>query len=130
VQAHPDDTLLLLSEVREACRVHAAAAFPREACGVVVWRGSTATAYVPAANSATSNLAFVVDLEHAVWDELLDAEEQDASIVLGLYHSHAHGRAVPSEADLQGLDASWHGRPYVVYSVPHRAWWLGRILPQ
>lgn len=122
---------MLAPRAQWACIVHAARCYPREACGILVWEGDVATAYCPARNvAARSHLAFQVDMPTDVWDALLGAQEAGAC-VLGLWHSHPRGRARPSPADVAGLDPTWLGVPYVVYSWADAAWWYGRIiLPQ
>lgn len=127
--AAPDRHLQLRTTVREGMELHAHAAWPHEACGIVIWHGVVATGYIPAHNGSGAPLTrFVVDLGNGVWDALMDAEAE-TGVLLGLYHSHARGRAAPSTDDLVpgNLDVGWHGRPYALYAVRTDEWWLGRV---
>lgn len=125
-----DPDLVLLPMVQLAMAAHAREAAPNEACGLVVWLHGVAAGYIPATNAAVQpQHDFVIDLGTAAWDTLMDAERQVPGVVLGMYHSHARGRAQPSSTDrlASNIDRGWHGRPYVLYSVAHDEWWCGRV---
>lgn len=87
----------------EAIRAHAAGAFPRECCGlVIVAKGRER--YVPCTNAAQGTEHFVLPAE-----EYVAAEMQGE--ILAVVHSHPGAPAVASQADLVSCEASglpWH----------------------
>lgn len=88
----------------EQMHAHAAAAFPQEACGLVLASGKKGR-IVRAANVA-ADPGFTFDLDPNAWLEVTEDES-----VIGIYHSHPSGIAEPSLADLSGCELSslpWH----------------------
>jgi proteasome lid subunit RPN8/RPN11 len=86
------------SEALAAMRAHAAAAHPREACGILLGEGGWITQARAAANvHPAPETHFEVDPQ-----ALIDAHRAARSggpAVIGYYHSHPHGRAAPSATD-------------------------------
>lgn len=98
--------LALPRGLREQLLRAAAAALPREACGLLVGRRSGGTVRVEraidAANVASdARSEFAID-PGAVVAAYLAAEGEGATVV-GTWHSHPAGRAEPSAADAGGL---------------------------
>lgn len=91
------------NETMEAIRAHAARAYPREACGLVlVVKGWPR--YVPCTNAARGTEHFVLPAEEY-------AAAADQGEILGVVHSHPDATAQPSQADLVSCEASglpWH----------------------
>ena len=84
---------------------HAAIAAPREACGVVVGADDRAVSSIPITNRAGSDDAFLMDA-----DELLGALmglDATGEAVVGTYHSHPRGPAIPSVTDRAGAVPGW-----------------------
>ena len=79
---------------------HARRARPRECCGLLVGgRGRVKTA-VPMPNLARTRTRFQIDPRaHIALQRVLRVIAPALSIV-GVYHSHPRGRAVPSETDI------------------------------
>ncbi len=79
-------------------RAAAAAAHPREACGILLGTGNRITAARPAANvHASPQTHFEIDPQ-----ALIDAHRQArgrGAQVLGYFHSHPSGPAEPSATD-------------------------------
>ena len=96
---------------REAARTilqHARQERPRECCGLLVGaRGRIAMA-VPMRNLARGRTRYQVDpAGHIALQRALRVLEPSMSI-LGVYHSHPHGPAVPSETDVaEALYPDW-----------------------
>lgn len=87
---------------------HAAQAYPRECCGVViVERGKSV--YVPCRNVAESNEHFVI---HP--DDYCAAE--DRGEVVKIVHSHPNAAPSPSQADRVGCELS--GVPWLIINWP------------
>ncbi|WP_454710945.1 C40 family peptidase [Cupriavidus nantongensis] len=92
----------------EAIRAHAAAEYPREACGlIVVERGRER--YVPCRNAASGTEHFVLPAEDF-------AAAEDLGEVVAVVHSHPDAPAMASEADLVSCEAS--GMPWHILSWP------------
>lgn len=91
------------AETIEAIRAHAADAYPRECCGlVVVIKGRER--YAPCTNAAQGTEHFVLPAE-----EYAAAEERGE--IIAVAHSHPNAPAKPSQADLVSCEASglpWH----------------------
>jgi proteasome lid subunit RPN8/RPN11 len=83
--------------VREAQRAH-----PQECCGLLLGQGESEVAVTEVV--ATANLAdhpeqaFAIDPQHQF--DALRAARGGPTHIIGHYHSHPHGEAVPSARDL------------------------------
>ena len=108
---------LIAAEAVESIRVHAAAEYPKESCGLLVGRDAvmhrTVTHAVAAANvdGATSR-RFTIAPEDFLRAERT-ARERGLEVV-GFYHSHPDVEARPSAFD---RDHAWSGYSYVIVSV-------------
>lgn len=92
----------------EAIQRHAAADYPREACGlVVVVKGRER--YVPCRNAAAGTEHFILPAEDY-------AAAEDLGEVVAVVHSHPDAPAAPSQADLVSCEAS--GLPWHILSWP------------
>lgn len=91
------------NETIEAIRAHAAEAYPRESCGLVlIVKGRER--YFPCTNAAQGTEHFVLPAE-----EYAAAEEMGE--IIAVVHSHPDAPARPSQADLVSCEASglpWH----------------------
>lgn len=86
------------SEALAAIRAHAAAAHPLEACGLLLGQGDRVTIAEPAANVADRpEVAFEID--PGVLIAAHRAARAGGPLVLGCYHSHPRGDAMPSIVD-------------------------------
>jgi proteasome lid subunit RPN8/RPN11 len=93
--------IVLTADQVRAITEAALAAWPREACGLLVGRGRRVirvSRVVPAANLATALDRFDLDprVRLAVEREVRDTPER----VVGHYHSHPDGSATPSATDI------------------------------
>lgn len=89
----------LPAAVRRAIVTHARREAPLECCGLLVGRGRSVIAAVPMLNAAASRTRFRLDdREHIEWRRTLRRFEPPLEI-LGVYHSHPRGPAVPSPTD-------------------------------
>jgi proteasome lid subunit RPN8/RPN11 len=88
----------------EAIQVHAAAEYPREACGLIAQKGRVER-YFPCRNMASeSNDNFVLAPEDY-------AAVEDWGTIIGIVHSHPDATTQPSELDKAQCDATllpWH----------------------
>lgn len=102
-----EDALLLPDAIREAIVRHAVACYPLEACGLIAADsgGNMRMAY-PLTNAEASPTRFTLDArEH--FGAVCHAESHGWDIV-GVFHSHPAGSAVPSATDIaQVHPADW-----------------------
>lgn len=92
----------------QSIREHAEHDFPRESCGLImIVKGRRR--YFPCRNIAEKNEHFVI---HP--DDLIAAE--DAGTLAMVVHSHPNVAAVPSQADLVGIERS--GVPWLIINIP------------
>ncbi len=94
--------LILPEGLRAQLLAAAQAAFPHEACGLLIGRRDgatvTVTALHPAANvSPTPRASFAID--PAVQFSLQRALRGTGRAVVGCFHSHPNGRPEPSQRD-------------------------------
>lgn len=96
-------------------------AAPREACGLLVGRGSTVIRAVETANAATSATLYAIPPhEHLA---AIRAARADGLDVIGAFHSHPHSAAVPSPTDAAEAFADFIFVIVGLAPTPHvRAW--------
>jgi proteasome lid subunit RPN8/RPN11 len=96
---------------------HAAASYPHEACGALLGRGGSVSCTLPLPNRAPS--AREVRFEVSPRDYLkLESEAERLGLdLLGFWHSHPEGLALPSATDRA---CAWEGLLTVIVSVEHR----------
>ena len=89
------------------------AAYPLEACGLLVGTGSDVQRFVACTNESNSAKVYSIPGR-----ELLRAEraaEDDGLEIIGVFHSHTHTEPYPSPTDVaQAVDPAWH---YVIVSL-------------
>jgi len=76
---------------------HVLACLPEEACGLLAGRDGRVTLAVPIENAAHSPVRYRME-PHAQVGELLSIEALGLDL-LGIYHSHPNGPALPSSTD-------------------------------
>jgi [CysO sulfur-carrier protein]-S-L-cysteine hydrolase len=112
--------MLRLDAAAHAAMVaHALAAYPEEACGLLVGPhgGDVTTGFVPCRNVAASARIYSIDPREHLRAER-DAEDVGLEIV-GVMHSHTHTEPWPSPTDVaQAPDPGWH---YVIVGLRRSA---------
>jgi len=91
---------------------HAADEFPREACGLLIVQKGRET-YIPCRNIGVGTDQFVIHPEDYVRADRLGE-------IVGVFHSHPHLPADPSQADKVACEAS--GLPWFIVSYPSGQW--------
>jgi proteasome lid subunit RPN8/RPN11 len=78
---------------------HGLAAFPNEACGLLAGRGGRPVKFFAMTNQDASPVSYRLEPKEQlkVFDEI-DDEGWD---LLGIFHTHTHSEAYPSETDLR-----------------------------
>jgi proteasome lid subunit RPN8/RPN11 len=122
-EGDPPPAVTVPGAVADAILTHAAAAAPREACGLLVGRDAVVQRAVAARNVALEPTRFEVAAEDHF--AAVRAARSEGLEVIGAYHSHPASPAVPSPTD---RDAAFGGFLFVIASPvpqPHlRAWEL------
>ena len=93
----PDGAIRVPAALVAAILAHAAREAPREACGLLVGVGPDVSRVVPTANADASATRYTVPPE-AHFAALREARGAGLEVV-GAYHSHPRGAAVPSATD-------------------------------
>jgi proteasome lid subunit RPN8/RPN11 len=83
----------------DALLAHAQADAPHEACGLLFGRGSAIEAVVPVANTATDP-THRFELDQRAFIRNVFAAEKRGMALVGFYHSHPTGLALPSQTDI------------------------------
>lgn len=106
---------LILTDAQAAALIaHALADAPREACGAIVGRDGVAARIVPIANTADDPVRHYLMEPSALARVLIGAEREGLSVI-GWYHSHPDGEAIPSPADRRA--ATYPDTPYVIVGL-------------
>src|SRR5215510_164974 len=93
---------------------HAREESPRECCGLLLGRGDEVAEVRRARNVASSPATrFVIDPKDHI-DARRDGRARGLEI-LGFYHSHPHGAAVPSATDV--AEAAYPGSVYAIIGL-------------
>lgn len=109
------------SEALSLMRAHAAAAHPREACGILLGEGARITEARAAANvHPRPETHFEIDPQ-ALIDAHRAARHQGAPQVIGYFHSHPVGEAAPSATDR--ACASGDGRVWAIIAGSDVTFW-------
>lgn len=103
-----------------AILAEAEAAHPRECCGLLLGVGDSITTALPARNVHPAPARnFTIDPQ-----VLIDAHRAARSggpCVAGYYHSHPHGPAAPSPADIE--QAAHDARVWAIVAAGRIGWW-------
>lgn len=126
--------VVVAGPARDAVRAHAGRTLPHEACGLLVGRVEGGevwvTRAVPCPNQAPEgerHHRFSIDPRAVL--NVRRTLRGSAEAIVGFYHSHPDGRAVPSVLDLEHIrlwpETVWLIVPMVDQEAhPGRAWWL------
>jgi proteasome lid subunit RPN8/RPN11 len=110
--------LCLPAPQRRQLEAWAQAAYPREACGLMVGRGAPGGGQVLAVRQARNlNTERAHDRYELDPEDFLAADREaraDGLEILGVWHTHPDHPAVPSETDRA---AAWPGWSYVILEV-------------
>jgi proteasome lid subunit RPN8/RPN11 len=108
--------LVLPSSARDAIAAWSHAAYPREACGVLVGREIGGARVVERAELAR-NMALAADRYELDARDLVNADSRaraQSLEIVGIWHSHPDRAAIPSSADRAN---AWRGWSYAIVFV-------------
>lgn len=104
--------LIISSETSAKLLDEARRAYPNECCGLLLGQGERVTDIVPAANvSAAPQTHFEIDPATLITAHR-NARTHPDQAILGYYHSHPKGTAMPSKTD--AVMAAADGRYWVI----------------
>jgi len=100
-------------EIREAMVRHALDGVPNEACGLLAGRDGRVERFFPMRNADESRTTYRLDPreQFRVFTEI----EEQGQVLSGIFHSHTHTEAFPSETDRQ--QAFYPEAHYVLLSL-------------
>ncbi|HNZ01745.1 MAG TPA: M67 family metallopeptidase [Anaerolineaceae bacterium] len=104
----------------EQMRMDVCLRLPEEACGLLGGRQNRAEIVLPVTNSLHSSTRFFLDPEEMI-AAILQLESRGMDVV-GIYHSHPAGPAVPSETDLR--ETTWREAVILIWSPGREDWQL------
>ena len=108
------------SQALAAMRAAAAAAYPREACGILLGEGTRITAAVETVNvHPVPHTHFEIDPQALI--DAHRAARDGGPQVLGYFHSHPSGAAVPSATDR--AMAAQDGRIWAIVAAGEVGFW-------
>jgi proteasome lid subunit RPN8/RPN11 len=105
------------ASIRDRMVEHAVSALPHEACGLLAGRDGRVERFYPMRNADQSSTTYRLDPadQFKVFNEI-----EDGGLELsGIFHSHTHTKAYPSETDRQ--QAFYPDAHYVLVSLADRA---------
>jgi len=91
---------------------------PLEGCGLIAGLRERASAIIPLFNTEQSPVRYRLDPQ-----EQLDAFryiDENAWVLLGIFHSHPSGPAMPSRADIE--EAYYPDSAYLIWSPTNLGW--------
>ncbi|MBM3122077.1 MAG: M67 family metallopeptidase [Chloroflexi bacterium] len=94
----PLELLRIPANLWQTMHDHVVACLPEEACGLLAGRDGLVTLAIPVENAAHSPVRYRMEPRAQV-GELLSIEARGLDLI-GIYHSHPNGPAVPSATDL------------------------------
>jgi desampylase len=108
--------LIISSELRAILLNEAQKAHPAECCGLLIGQNDILTRILPAANvSETPHTHFEIDPVVLIAAEKAARAGQGSEVILGYYHSHPSGEAMPSQTDAQM--AAPDGRYWIIIAA-------------
>ena len=105
------------ADIRDQMVEHAVASLPNEACGLLAGRNGRVERFYPMRNADQSRTTYRLDPrdQFLVFSEIEDKGWELA----GIFHSHTHTEAYPSETDRQ--QAFYPDAHYVLVSLADRS---------
>jgi proteasome lid subunit RPN8/RPN11 len=103
-------------EIRDHLIAHAVRCLPYEACGLLAGSAGGAQRFYPMRNADQSALTYRLDPKEQL--EVFEEIERQEWELFGIFHSHTHTEAYPSETDLR--QAFYPEAHYLLISLADR----------
>ena len=114
-------TFRVTTQVVDALLAHAARAYPRECCGILLGKGGEMSDIIAAENvHPEPETHFEIDPESLI--DAHRAARSGGAQVIGYYHSHPNGLARPSAVD--SASAPGNGSVWAIVAKGAVSWWL------
>lgn len=105
---------------------HGLAAFPNEACGLLAGKEGRPVKFMPMTNRDASPVSYRLDPTEQL--RAFDEMDDEGWGLLGIFHTHTHSEAYPSETDQKralspdgSKQASFPGAIYLILSLADRS---------
>ena len=95
---------------------HGLAAFPNESCGLLAGKEGRPVKFFPMANRDASPVTYRLDPREQL--KVFDEMDEQGWDLLGIFHTHTHSEAYPSETDR--AQAFYPEAEYLVMSLSDR----------
>ena len=96
---------------------HGLAGFPNEACGLLAAKEGRPVRFFPMTNRDASPVTYRLDPKEQL--RVFDEMDEEGWDLLGIFHTHTHSEAYPSETDRS--QAFYPEASYLVMSLSDRA---------
>ena len=96
---------------------HGLAAFPNESCGLLAGKEGRPVKFFPMTNRDASPVTYRLDPKEQL--QVFDEIDEQGWDLLGIFHTHTHSEAYPSETDR--TQAFYPEAEYLVMSLSDRA---------
>jgi len=96
---------------------HGVAAFPNESCGLLAGKEGRPVKFFPMSNRDASPVTYRLDPKEQL--QVFDEMDEQGWDLLGIFHTHTHSEAYPSETDR--AQAFYPEAEYLVMSLSDRA---------
>ncbi len=96
---------------------HGLAGFPNEACGLLAGKEGRPVRFFPMKNVDASPVTYRLDPKEQL--EVFDEMDEQGWDLVGIFHTHTHSEAYPSETDRQ--QAFYPEASYLVMSLSDRS---------
>jgi proteasome lid subunit RPN8/RPN11 len=116
-QEQRHEVIEIPQDLRDQMVAHALDGFPNEACGLLAGTGTRAEHFYPMSNADASPVTYRLDPKEQI--TVFDEIDEKGWDLLGIFHSHTHSEAYPSETD-RG-QAFYPDATYLLVSLQDRA---------
>src|SRR5712691_7318375 len=96
---------------------HARSGMPKEACGLLAGRDGRADRFLPMRNADDSPMTYRLDAKEQL--QAFNRIEEEGLSLVGIFHSHTHTDAYPSETDRR--QAFYPEAHYLLVSLADRS---------
>jgi [CysO sulfur-carrier protein]-S-L-cysteine hydrolase len=105
------------SGIRDQMVAHAKRGLPKEACGLLAGNDGRADTFFPMRNADDSPMTYRLDAKEQL--QVFNQIEEEGLTLVGIFHSHTHTEAYPSETDRR--QAFYPEAYYILMSLADRS---------